>query len=128
MSWKEFLEPFDPAKHSPADVGLGGKSTEYLMSEKSPDGMFWNIPSIWWGPNGNAYLFKGRPDDAWEMAKNWEENTGEKFPRFESLDAAMMAAARRSDEGGAMKSRLTQSGRMSNEKDIESGTATEAAE
>lgn len=109
MSWKMLLEPFDPSKHNPKDVGLGGPSTEYLMTFEAPDGGYWNVPSIWWGPNGNAYYFpEGKSDDVWNMAKEWEDKTGERFPRYDTMEGAEMAAARRSEEGGASERRLTQ--------------------
>ena len=47
--------PFDPKKHKPVDavsLGLPGakpgqNATEFLASEKSPEGGGWNIPTIW---------------------------------------------------------------------------------
>ena len=94
------LEPFDPAKHKPTDVGRGGLSTELLMTEYAPDGHVWNIPSLWWTKEGKP-LVVDRPEDAVSMAEEYERLTGKKFPRFKSIEEGIIAAKKRSKKGGA---------------------------
>lgn len=98
------LEPFDPAKHKPTDVGLGGPSTEYLMTEESPDAQFWNIPGIWWDANGKPVM--ADPDQAWAFAEEYEKRTGRRFPRFNSPGAGSFSAMNRSAMGGAMNGKI----------------------
>jgi len=76
------LIPFDPKKHKPISTVGGRSSTEYLASEQSPEGKAWNA------------------------AKNFEDKTGKKFPRFETIALAVEAAKARSKKGGASKKSL----------------------
>lgn len=99
-----FVRPFDPAKDSPRDVGLGGPSTEYLITEQAPDGSFWNIPSIWWDRDGAPILLDA--DAAMQMAVDYEARTGHKFPRFSSPGAGAFSAMNRSAMGGATDNAL----------------------
>lgn len=92
------LEPFDPKKHKPKDVGLGGPSTEYLATEEAPSGGFWNIPQIWYDRNGTPHLLDA--DAAWMMARDYEAATGKRFPRFETPGAGSFNAMNRSAQGG----------------------------
>eukprot|EP00481_Brizalina_sp_1-RS-2013_P001474 TRINITY_DN3693_c0_g1_i1.p1 TRINITY_DN3693_c0_g1~~TRINITY_DN3693_c0_g1_i1.p1 ORF type:complete len:123 (-),score=19.81 TRINITY_DN3693_c0_g1_i1:41-409(-) len=68
------LEPFDYNKHKPQDVGLGGPSTEYLVTLDSPDGGVWVVPSIWWDEEGNPTLVENQ-DKVFEIAKQYEKET-----------------------------------------------------
>ena len=98
------LEPFDPEKHKPRDIGKGGPSTELTLTEDAPGGGVWNIPSIWWDRDGNPAEVSRQ--DAHRLAVEYEEKTGERFPRFENSDAGVSAARERSASGGASKGRL----------------------
>ena len=44
------LIPFDPKQHKPIQTVGNRYATEYLASEKSPEGKAWNIPQIWFDP------------------------------------------------------------------------------
>jgi len=112
------LTPFDPEKHTPKDVGLGGDSTEYLITTETPDGEVIVLPSIWWGEDGEP-VFLGDPetgevftDAVQQMAKRYEESTGQLFPRFgaaekENYEKADTWAQERSASGGATNEPLT---------------------
>lgn len=101
------LEPFNYKKHKPQDVGLGGPSTEYLVTLDSPDGNVWVVPSIWWDEEGNPTLVENQ-DKVFELAKQYEKENNVMFPRFpqgEYKQADMFAQAR-SKAGGASKGLL----------------------
>ena len=101
------LEPFNYKKHKPQDVGLGGLSTEYLVTLDSPDGGVWVVPSIWWDEEGNPTLVENQ-DKVFEIAKQYEKENNVMFPRFpqgEYKQADMFAQAR-SKAGGASKGLL----------------------
>jgi len=101
--------PFDPKKHKPVDavsLGLpnakkGMDATEFLASEKSPEGGVWNIPTIWFNEKTGEPTYFKNIDRAWNEAKAYEEKTGKKFPRFKTLPLAVAAAEGRSKKGGA---------------------------
>ncbi len=98
------LVPFNPDIHTPKDVGLGGPSTEFLITEEAPDGGFWNIPSIWWDSSGDPQILPA--EEAQARALAFEELTGKLFPRFDSPEAGSESAKQRSQSGGASKSML----------------------
>jgi len=98
------LEPFDPKKHKPKDIGKGGLTTEYLITEYDSDGQVWNIPSVWWDDEGNPLEMK--PELAQQLAADHEKQTGKRFPRFKSLGDGVAAAKKRSKRGGATKEPL----------------------
>tara|TARA_R110000787_G_scaffold59804_5_gene135611 strand:- start:392 stop:721 length:330 start_codon:yes stop_codon:yes gene_type:complete len=103
------LEPFNPKKHKPIDLPGGRKATEYLASETSPEGKAWNIPQIWFNTKTGAPVFlKG--DKAWSESKRYEEKTGFKFPRFETISKAVQKAELDSASGGASKKSLISRG------------------
>jgi len=103
------LEPFNPKKHKPIDLPRGRKATEYLASETSPEGNAWNIPQIWFDTKtGEPVFLKG--DKAWNESKRYEEKTGFKFPRFETISKAVQTAESRSGSGGASKKSLISKG------------------
>ena len=101
----EKLVPFDSRVHEPQDVGFGGPSTEYHATENAPDGTVFNYPQIWWGEDGNPVPLKGRA--AMDQALRYEQETGQKFPRFTGVDNAtairnaVEAANNRSRRNGA---------------------------
>ncbi len=100
------FEPFDPTKHKEQDVGLGGMSTEYIATETSPDGDFWNIPTIWFDASGKAA--KVDRYNAYALAQEYETRTGKRFPRFKTPGAGSFAAMNRSAQGGANLGALAQ--------------------
>jgi len=108
----EKLRPFDYKKDTPKDVGLGGPSTEYLITLDSPDGGVWVIPSIWWDKKGKPTLLdpkvEGNQKKAFDLAKQYEKDTGKKFPRYDkgAYGQADNFAIKRSHEGGASSSYL----------------------
>jgi hypothetical protein len=101
------LIPFDPNLHKPVYLDDSGiPSTEYSASETSPEGGAWNIPQIWFdSETGKHQLLVG--DAAWDQAFEYEERTGKKFPRFDTIPMAETAARKRSNAGGASSKALT---------------------
>jgi hypothetical protein len=77
----------------------GSRSSELSLTEKI-DGRWTNIPSLWMS---GSRIVELAPDDAIQAARRWEKTTGKSFPQFPSLKAAVVAAKRRSDAGGAME-------------------------
>lgn len=99
------LIPFDPKKHKAIKLPGGGGATEYLASERSPEGGAWNIPTIWFdSETDKPKLLTG--DKAWNAAASYEERTSKKFPRFKSISEAVDAAEKRSKAGGATNKSL----------------------
>ena len=101
------LVPFDYTKHKAQDVGLGGLSTEYLITVDSPEGGVMVIPSIWWDEEGNATLIEDE-EEAVKVAIDYEKKTDKQFPRFapKAYQEADKFARDRSKAGGATKSFL----------------------
>ena len=101
------LVPFDNKVHTPQDMGLGGKSTEYLITLDSPEGGVWVIPSIWWNNEGKPKLVSD-PEEAFELAEKYEKETGLEFPRFKkgAYKQADKFAKERSEAGGATQGPL----------------------
>ena len=106
------LVPFDPAIHTPQDVGLGepgSVSTEYIATVDAPDGSVMLIPTIWWDAEGNPKLFEREDTDkAIELAIDYEQSTGKQFPRFPAgaYAEADDYAISRSRAGGASQTPL----------------------
>lgn len=103
---KATLIPFDKAIHKPKDIGLGGPSTEYTITELSPEGRVWNVPTIWWDEKGNPKKLKNI--DALRQAFKYELETNLRFPRYDSFETGDQAAVERSKQGGAMVGPLAQ--------------------
>jgi hypothetical protein len=101
------LEPFDYKKHKPQDVGLGGPSTEYLITVDSPEGGVMVIPSIWWDGDGKPRLIEDQ-EEAVMLAQQYEKTTSKQFPRFapKAYKEADTFAQKRSKAGGASSSNL----------------------
>lgn len=95
--------PFDSRSDTPVDLGLGGPSTEYLMTEMAPNGGFWNIPQIWY-VGGKPVLVE--PWQAQAFAREYETNTGKRFPRFDNAGVGAFSAMNRSALGGATNNAL----------------------
>ena len=115
----EGLEPFDPSKHTPQDLGLGGLSTEYLATDfdpehitfldsGDPEGLTFNYPTIWFNDRGDA-IHLDDPRQAMAQALKYEKETGKKFPRFLDLPTAVNVAKKRSNMGGASETTLMNS-------------------
>jgi len=106
------LVPFDPAIHTPQDLGLGepgSVSTEYIATVDAPDGSVMLIPTIWWDAEGNPKLFEREDTDkAIELAIDYEQSTGKQFPRFPAgaYAEADDYAISRSKAGGASQTPL----------------------
>jgi len=100
------FEPFDPSKHKPQDMGLGGMSTEYISGQTMPDGSVMNYPTIWFDPQGKAVLMD--PRDAFDFALDYEARSGKKFPRYGNAGIADEFAMHRSAMGGAQMGLLAQ--------------------
>lgn len=98
------LHPFNPETDTPKDVGLGGVSTEYLITVPTGDGGWMNIPSIWWNSQGSPMLMDEETSSG--LARKYEEKTGKKFPRFEDMEQAVEWAKERSSGGGASHEEL----------------------
>ena len=100
------VEPFNPKKHEPKDVGFGGPSTEYLITVDSPDGGVMVIPSIWWDSKGEPILVEQK--EAIKQAIKYEEFSGKQFPRFapKAYAKADEFARNRSASGGATQGEL----------------------
>lgn len=107
------LVPFDPEQHTPKDIGLGGPSTEYLITVDSPDGKVMVVPSIWWDEKGEPAFIgdlnedKIYVEDIIKIAQDYEKETGLSFPRFgeagnpDNYKLADTWAMKRSKAGGA---------------------------
>jgi len=94
------LRPFNPSKDVAQDLGLGGLSTEYTVTNPAPGGGYWNIPSIWWDDRGNPVVVN--PDDAQLFAMEYERKTGTRFDRYEDSGPAEFRAMNRSAMGGGL--------------------------
>ena len=95
------LIPFDPKKHKAIELPGGRPATEFTATEEAPGGGAWNIPQIWFNSKtGEPKLLTG--DAAWNAAKDYEDSSGKKFPRFTSISVAEKAAAKKSKSGGAL--------------------------
>lgn len=92
------LKPFNPQTDKPQDVGLGGKSTEYLAGAVDPYGNEFVYPQIWY-VGGKAVLLD--PETAYQKALEYEATTGKLFPRYRNAGAGTFAAENRSAMGGA---------------------------
>lgn len=92
------LRPYNAEVNKPVDVGLGGPSTEYLVTDNDQLGTPFNYPSIWWDYQGSPALMN--PDDAYDTALGYERLSGLQFPRFDTTQMADYAAQARSEHGG----------------------------
>lgn len=97
------VRPFDPASDAPADLGLGGVSTEVLGTYQTPQGDYVNIPSAWFVGNNGPFLV----DDPMALANDYEVGVQKSFPRYDALDQAVMGAQYRSATGGASGRSIT---------------------
>lgn len=93
------LQPYAPGYNFPQDVGLGGISTEYVATDYDPQGQVMNYPQIWYDQQGMANLLP--QDQAMQQALAYENGSGLRFPRFDSIGNADTFAQNRSAMGGA---------------------------
>lgn len=93
------LKPYQPGYNFPQDVGLGGISTEYVATDYDPQGQVMNYPQIWYDQQGMANLLP--QEQAMQQALAYEEGSGMRFPRFNSIGNADTFAQHRSIMGGA---------------------------
>ena len=105
------LVPFDPKVHKPQDLGLGEEgamSTEHVITTDSPTGDVWNIPTVWFDPEGKGVKLPN--EVAQRLAYDYEKSNKGKWPRFPSGDyeVAGTVAGERSKGGGATKGPLFQ--------------------
>lgn len=98
------LNPYQPGYNFPQDVGLGGISTEYTATDYDPQGQVFNYPQIWYDQEGRAIVLP--QDQAYNQAVSYENGSGLRFPRFNSLGNAETYAEHRSAMGGAEETPL----------------------
>lgn len=79
--------------------------TEYTMTVKDPSGEFVLVPSIYMNQNNKPVRFT-KESQALKAAKNYEKNSGKKFPRFKTPEEAGKFAEKRSRSGGVQKGPL----------------------
>lgn len=99
------LEMFDPARHKPKDIGLGGPSTEYLVTGQDDAGRWFNYPTIQW--RGDEPV-KMNDEAARALALHQEKTQGGLLPRYETMEEAVAAARQRSAGGGGLMGVLMQ--------------------
>jgi len=94
----DWYVPFDPEKHDAVDNHDGTWSTERTITVK--DGPMWAvIPSLWFTSKNTSTQMDEKASK--RLANMYEKNTGRRFPRFVSRDAADAFARLRSEKGGA---------------------------
>lgn len=100
------LEPFNPEKHKPQNLGYDGVSTERILTETDEDGLPFNFPSVWFNSEGAAVELPR--EDARTVALAYEKQSGSRFPRFDRgrFDIGTEMAMHRSAQGGATKGLL----------------------
>lgn len=92
------LTPFDRKKHTPIKNNDGSETTERTVTVPSPDGSWWNVPSVWWSDIGKPLTLT--EDEAATVAAEFEQRSGKSFPRFGTVEEAVKAAQGRSKRGG----------------------------
>lgn len=91
--------PYRPGYDFPQDVGLGGISTEYTATDLDPNGQVMSYPQIWYDQQGMANVFP--QDQALAQSLAYENGSGMRFPRYDTLGNAEIFAVNRSAMGGA---------------------------
>lgn len=89
------LRPFEPGEK--VDNEDGTYSTERTVTVPIGDQWF-NVPSLWMGPDGPVQLSE---DQALDTAERYMKEKRVTFPAFRSVDEAVAAAKTRSKNGGA---------------------------
>jgi hypothetical protein len=103
------LRPYDPAKDQPRINPDGSVSTEITRTVQTPDGGWTNVPSLWFGDTGPVDLTTQSDDQLAQLAAQYEQGSGQVFPRYGSVEEAEKAAVARSAGGGAQFTGLAQS-------------------
>ena len=81
------------------------KATEYSRTiPANIEGQWMNVPSIWMTSDG-AKRFDSE-DDIFKLVQNYEKKTNTRFPLFNSLDEAKIAAQDRSNKGAVFSGPL----------------------
>lgn len=88
----------------PVDVGYGGPSTEYLVTDELRSGNALNYPTIWWTALGQPYRIS--PENALALTLQYEMQNDVISPRYDNVGQAVFAAMNRSAMGGASNSSL----------------------
>jgi hypothetical protein len=102
------LHPFNKGKDTPRANKDGSVSTEVTRTIQFPDGSWANVPTLWFTDGKVAKDLGAYGDDVVSsFAHIYEQGTGEMFPRFPSVDAAVTAARIRSFQGGALRGLLS---------------------
>lgn len=99
------LRPFKPGEF--VDNHDGTISTERSETYQLPDGSWVNVPSLWMSREGPKD-FAGDEDGIMENMRAYEDATGNKFPRFKTVEEAETAAEARSANGGAAAGTVTE--------------------
>ncbi len=102
------IRPFDPEKDKARLNPNRTRSTEIVRTVQIGDEIA-NVPSLWWErDSGEPVDLTGLSDDALAAAASrYENETGEKFPRFQSFEEGNAAAQKRSDAGGGRAGSIT---------------------
>ena len=104
--------PFTQGQDQPRQNADGSYSTEVTRTVRLPTGEWTNVPTLWFRDNQPVTDIGQYDDDVvGQFAAQYERSTGNKFPRFGSLDEAVGAAKARSAGGGATQGLLSTPGR-----------------
>jgi hypothetical protein len=104
MAMENFIKrrPLNPGEFRPNDDG--SYSTE--MTQTVPFmADYYNIPSLWM--TGDGIKEAGSSDEALKWALDHMHQSGERFPKFNSIAEAVASAEARSAGGGVFQGRLT---------------------
>ncbi|YP_010115339.1 DarB-like antirestriction [Sinorhizobium phage PBC5] len=93
------LRPFNAEERRPNSDG--SYSTEISTTWQLPDGKWVNVPSLWMGKDGPKQFNADDEAGILGSMQRFEEQNGQKFPRFDSEQEAVAAAKTRSAAGGA---------------------------
>jgi hypothetical protein len=108
------LHPFDPEINKPRANPDGSFSTEISRTVQLPDGSWANVPSLWWGEGQTVRDFGTMGDDQLaKFAAQYEQQTGQMFPRYSDISSAETAANARSDAGGGKQGPMVNTPDMS---------------
>ena len=101
-SGRVYLEPFNPERHKPVDLGDGEYMTERTRTVTDSAGNWSVVPSVWFNDTGRPVDLQAASDDQLsQLAERYEQTTGNRFPRFRSMADANQFAEVRSASGGA---------------------------
>ena len=78
----------------------GSHSTELSVHMPTPYGDVMMAPSLWMGPGGPVEM--QYDEDIMRLAREYEQGTGREFPRWPTMEEAMVNPSYRSVQGGIM--------------------------